>query len=236
MGGPRASQILEVKIGLARGAVGEVYRRFWERPDAARLFLELQLRTYDLARASIPLMEAALAQCEARARGDAVAAGLTGFLRRHIEEERHHPEWLLEDLEHLGTTRDQVLARPPALTAARVVGAQYYWIFHDHPIALVGYMAALEGGVASEGVLEDFITRTGLRREGFRTLLLHARVDPQHEADLDDLVDRLPLTPRHAAAIGTSAVSTISSLAMLTREVLDHADERIAAGTELSRP
>jgi Iron-containing redox enzyme len=234
--GPNASLILRTKIGLARASVSAIYERFWDRGNAAELFPAIQVQTYDLARASIPLMEAALTRCKDVASSDAVATGLIEHLRAHIEEERNHDVWLLEDLQELGVSRDTVLARPPSMTAACLVGAQYYLINHDHPIALFGYMAALEGSVASEAFLEDFIARTGIRREGLRTLLLHARVDPQHAADLDDLIDRLPLASRHLAVLGMSAVSTVSLLAKLTEEVVDADEGRVPLGAELSRP
>lgn len=180
-------------------------------------------------------MEAARVRCEALSSSDAVAAVMVPYLDHHIEEERNHDVWLLDDLEELGLPRHQVLARPPSLTAARLVGAQYYWIYHDHPVSLLGYMAGLEGGVASEDFIEGFITRTGIRREGVRTLLLHARIDAQHEADLDELIDNLPLTARHSAAMGVSALHTVSLLATLTQEVLDGADRRVAANLTVAR-
>ena len=203
--------------------------QFWERADA-ELFSLLQLRSYDLARASVPLMQGALARCQVLASGDEVAANLVPYLDQHIEEERNHDVWLLDDLEQVGLSRHEVLSRPPSLTAARVVGAQYYWIYHDHPIALIGYMAALEGCIASADSIEAFITRTGMPREGMRTLLLHARVDPQHATDLDDLIDRLPLNSRHTTAMGLSALHTVSLLATLTLEVLDDQRRRVNAG------
>jgi hypothetical protein len=214
--------------------VRSVYERFWARADAAELFPFLQLRTYDVARASIPLMEAARARCRALSSGDAVAAGLIPYLTCHIDEELNHDVWLLEDLEALGVPRDLVLARPPALMAARLVGAEYYWIYHDHPIALTGYMAALEGCVASEGSVQELITRTGIPHEGARTLLLHARVDRQHEAHLDALIDSLPLTSRHVTAMGVSALHTVALLAELTEEVMEEADGRLGGFPSVS--
>jgi hypothetical protein len=204
-----------------------VYERFWERTDTAELFPLLQLRTYDVARASIPLMEAARARCQALSSCDAVAARLVPYLAYHIDEELNHDVWLLDDLEELGLQRDLVLARPPSLTAARLVGAEYYWIYHDHPIALTGYMAALERGLPSEEFIQEFITRTGIPHAGVRTLMLHSRVDRQHEADLDALIDSLPLSSRHATAMGISAVHTVSLLAKLTEEVMEEADGRL---------
>jgi hypothetical protein len=216
-----ASRALKEKIRLANGPVRAVYARFWKHPEIAKLFPELQLRTYDLARASIPLMEAASGRCQVLAPNDPVAEGLIGYLHHHIAEEQNHDVWLLDDLEALGYSRDRILARIPSPTAASLVGAQYYWIHHAHPIALVGYMAALEGNVASEDFLEAFVRRTGLPPEGFRTLLLHAREDPHHEVDLDDLIDGLPLTGTQLGLLGISAMQTVGLLARLTEEVVN---------------
>jgi hypothetical protein len=211
--------------------VGSVHWCFWTRPDAAILLPLRQLRTYDLARASVSLMETALGRCQVLSTHDPVAAGLIPYLEHHIEEERNHDVWLLEDLEALGMPREQVIARVPSLTAARLVGAQYYWIYHDHPVALLGYMAVLEGSLVSEDFIEDFIVRTGIPREGVRTLLHHTRIDHQHSADLDELIDGLPLTDRHATTMGISALHTVDLLATLTQEVMDEAQEPVAATT-----
>ena len=215
-----ASRILRQKIALAQGPPSEIYARVWAHPDAAELFPQLLLRTHDIARASVSLMETARARCDRLAASDAVAAGMLGYLRQHIEEERSHDVWLLEDLGALGLPREEVLARLPSSTAASLVGAQYYWMHHAHPVALLGYMAALEGNVASEPLIEELIERTALPRAGFRTLLLHARVDPHHAAELDDLVDALPLSRLQLATIGVSALQTVSLLARLTEEVV----------------
>ena len=37
------------------------------------------------------------------------------------------------------------IARPPAPAVAALVGAQYYWVLHHHPVALLGYIGLLEG-------------------------------------------------------------------------------------------
>jgi hypothetical protein len=66
------------------------------------------------------------------------------YLERHIEEERHHDEWTLDDLAAVGIEPAQTLAIRPTANVAALVGAQYYWILHHHPVALLGYMATLE--------------------------------------------------------------------------------------------
>ena len=47
-----------------------------------------------------------------------VARGMLDYLECHILEEREHAQWLLEDLEVLGVSAAEVLARAPAVSAA----------------------------------------------------------------------------------------------------------------------
>ena len=130
-------------------------------------------------------MEAALHASRAIAAGDGVAAGMIAYLERHIEEERGHDEWLLEDLEALGVSRAEVRTRAPADSTARAVGAQYYWIRHDHPVALLGYVAVVEGRPPSVAFLDEIVARTGLPSSAFRTLYRHAESDVGHGRDLE---------------------------------------------------
>ncbi len=118
---------------------------FWSHPELPGLFADYLVRTHSIIRASVPLMETARARAEELAAHDDVAADLATYLAHHIREERHHDDWLLDDLEALGVARDAVLARMPSPTVAALVGSQYYWIRHYHPVALLGYIAVLEG-------------------------------------------------------------------------------------------
>jgi hypothetical protein len=216
--------VLDAKVAVTRWATNGVHRRFWSRHDLAQLLPALQEQTYHLAAASIPLMEAARARSCELADGDPVAAGLIDFFAEHIVEEADHDRWLLDDLEALGVPADEVRSRPASLSVAHLIGAQYYWILHEHPVALLGYMAALEGGVVDAEFVERLLADTGLPRDGLRTLLHHAEVDPGHQADLLELLDRLPLTERHRSVIGTSAISTVVMLARMASDVMSHAD------------
>jgi pyrroloquinoline quinone (PQQ) biosynthesis protein C len=174
---------------------------------------------HGIVRASVPLMETALGRAEALAGSDRVAAGLVEYFQRHIPEERDHDVWVLEDLEALGIERSAVLARPPAPTVASVVGAQYYWILHYNPVALLGYMMLLEGYPPLREEVEDLIERTGHSPRAFRTLLHHANVDPGHRAELDRTLDRLPFSAEHTAAVGLSAIWSAHLLAKLLDEI-----------------
>ena len=55
--------------------------------------------------------------------------------------------------------------RPAPDTHGRVgvVGAQYYWILHYHPVALLGWIGLLEGYPPAPEMLDELMARTGLR-------------------------------------------------------------------------
>jgi hypothetical protein len=177
----------------------------------------------------VSLMEAALGRARPLASRDRVAAGLAEYLERHIPEEMHGGEpggGTLEDLEALGVDTASVRAQLPPPKIAALVGSVYYWILHVHPVAVLGYLQ-LEALPPNASSVERLIERTGLRREGFRQLLLHATVDVEHLQELDRVVDALPLEPRHEQLIGLSALQTIS---MLTDALLDVVDDGSVPG------
>ena len=90
------------------------------------------------------------------------------------------------------TPRPSGAAAVPKIAA--LIGAVYYWIFHFHPVAVLGYLE-LEAYHPSVSGVEQLIERTGLPREGFRQLLLHAKLDVAHARELHRVLDSLPLEP-----------------------------------------
>jgi pyrroloquinoline quinone (PQQ) biosynthesis protein C len=174
-------------------------------------------------RASAPLMEAALVRAEELAASDPVAARLVAYLPRHIVEEADHDGWLLEDLSVTGAEPERVRARPPSERVAAVVGAQYYWIAPTHPVALLGYMAALESNAPSTEVITRLIDRTGFERAAFRTIIEHADLDEGHADDVFRIVDDLPLDDDLGALLGMSARHTVAGMAAVFDEVTDRA-------------
>lgn len=213
--------MLREKLELVTSRWRRAGRALWTHPRFARLYPELLFRNHCMIRASVPLMESALQRATTLAPEDRVADGLAEYFARHIPEERHHDDWLLDDLEVLGVARARVLERVPSPTIAALVGAQYYWIRHDHPVALLGYIAVLEGTPPTVAHLESVIARSGLPRRAFRTFLKHATLDVHHRGDLDRFVDRLPLRRRHQALIGVSAIRTVHLLEDSLSELLD---------------
>jgi hypothetical protein len=195
-------------------------RRLWTHPRVAELVPEYLFTVHCSARATIALMEAARERSVQIASTDRVAARLAQYLDRHIPEELHHDEWFLEDLEALGVPREQTTSRIPPPTVAAMVGSQYYWALHHHPVALLGYLAVLEGYPASATQFEAIIARTGLPRQAFRTLLEHSDLDRDHRDELYQTLDTLPLTPQQVALIAVSAFATLHLATCALEEIV----------------
>ena len=112
-----------------------------------------------------------------------------------------------------------VLSRPPSPTIASAVGAQYYWILHVHPVALLGWIALLEGYPPETATIDRMAARTGYPPSAFRTLREHAELDIAHGDELFAVIDRLPLTEEQATIIGLNAMSSVQLLARALDEV-----------------
>jgi hypothetical protein len=174
----------------------------------------------------VPLTEAALRRAQELADIDRPAAPLAVYLEEHVDEERDHDETLLHDLELLGVSRESLAARMPSPAVAALVGSQYYWILHHHPVAFLGYVAVMEGYPPTPELIETLIERTGLPREAFRTYVEHGELDPGHRDHLDRTLDSLPLTIEHEEALGVSAIATAGLAAVALRELLDGDNRR----------
>src|SRR5688500_20269354 len=79
----------------------------------------------------------------------------------------------------------ELVQRIPEPAAARIAGAQYYWIRHAHPVALTGHIAVLEWHPPSPALVPDLMDRTSLPRQAFQTLALHAELEAEHGGRLE---------------------------------------------------
>jgi len=220
----RPSVRLRGKIALVAPVFGKACERVFRHPRIVDLLPEYLIEIHAIIRSTTPLMEAGIATAEAMAPADPVAAGVAAYLRRHVEEEQLHDEWLLEDLEVLGVPRWTVLDRLPTATVASLAGAQYYWALHYHPITLLGYFAFSEGFPPSAALVEELIERTGFPRSAFRSFVVHGELDPGHLEEIDRTIDELPLAPGHEAALGVSAMTTGRLLTSALVELVEDFD------------
>lgn len=170
-------------------------------------FVDYLVSTYHYVAASVPLMETAL--CTP---GIETLPGYADYLREHVEEERDHDLWLLEDLEALGLGREQVRARLPEDAVAQMAGAAYYAIAHLHPVGLLGYIYALESAPPTDAYLDGLKRRFGLPEAALRTLREHGERDLDHRRELFEFVAGLTLSPWQTELVEHLAVSTLRGL------------------------
>lgn len=106
------------------------------------------------------------------------------YFAEHLDEERGHARWLEQDIKNLG-------ADPCGLDYAAVAfaGSQYYLIKHVSPLALLGYMAVLEGYPMSD---EHIAKIEELYPDSAHTLKYHAIHDKDHRAELMRQLELVP--------------------------------------------
>jgi hypothetical protein len=220
------SDLIRYKIDLMSTPRAAASRALWDHPRLTDLFPQALVRTYFITNATVPLMEAARERARELADDDPVAAGFAEYLASHIPEERGHDEQFLEDLEALGLSKDVVTRQVPGPSLASLLGMQYYWIRHRHPIAFAGYSAILEGNPMPVEFIREIGEKTGLPEDGFRTLIWHSQHDPEHTAELYRTLDALPLTTEQVSLIGINIAHTHQLLARSVHEMIASFDEQ----------
>lgn len=221
MDAARLSEQLHLKRQVASYELWQMSKRFWDHPDVVEIYPHFRSNLYWMSCASVSLLDLARERCEQLAGSDPVAAALIPYFRQLAAEETGHDIWHLEDLEALGISREEVLARLPPPTMASLVGAQYYWILHVHPVALLGFLVVAEGDPPSVDLAESLIKKTGLPRESFRYFLRHAILEPGHNDLFDRILDSLPVTERHWSLVGVSLLRTAHLVASTLKETLE---------------
>lgn len=176
------------------------------RPRSLERYIRYLHLMHDVIRASIPLMELALTRCDDQTEQ---GARLADYYRHHIIEESGHVELVLEDLDELGVSNAQALARVPDLTIVAMAGSQYYLLIHVSPLPLLGYIAFLEGRPPTSETLEAVKAILPEGSGAYRALAVHAEADPHHSREMDELLDGLNLTHEQASLIGASAIQSV---------------------------
>jgi hypothetical protein len=212
-----ASERLREQLELAMPAVRASSERIWKSPSVHELYPVWLGAMHGIARATVPLMEAACARATELGPVDRVAARLAPYLRRHGPEVAGLDRWLLEDLAEADGLPDEVLQRTPSRRIAALAGAQYYWIRHQHPVGLLGHLAFVEGDPPEPGLSERLRAATGYPPAAFRSIRRRERLDVRHREELYEVIDSLPLEPEHETLLGVSALHS----AYGTVEVLD---------------
>ena len=217
---------------LARGlqfvvpALGRRFDEFWDHERLPELLREYLFVLHGAMRASVPLMETARDCARQLGPRDQTAVRLVEYFDEHIPEEQDHDRWLLEDMGAIGIDPADVLTRVVPPSVASLVGAQYYWIRHNHPVALLGYIGVVEGYPPDAGQLTHAQKRTNLPPAVFRTLLEHAIVDEAHSASFARLLHDIDLTEQQAALMVVSALHTADRIGAALGEILSTVTRR----------
>ncbi|MFQ3559887.1 iron-containing redox enzyme family protein [Streptomyces gramineus] len=215
---------LRAVLGLVTPVLHRSAARLWQPRDLRARYLRYLVTMHTVIRASVPLMERALAHCRDAPGRDPAGEPLRRYLAAHIPRERHHDTWLLRDMEAAGLHPGRELARPPSPEVARLVGAQYYWIDHFHPLCLLGYVAVLELNAPAVSLVPLLADRTGLPPAAFDTLRLHAEIDGGHSAAVLTALDESAAPPQVRAAVRLSALHTVQALADVLNALSDATD------------
>jgi pyrroloquinoline quinone (PQQ) biosynthesis protein C len=137
-------------------------------------------------------------------------ASIRDFLYRHIHEESGHEQWVLNDLEAVGVSREQAVARLPSTNVLALVGFNYWASDRRHPCSVLGMMYVLEvlaavyGGPFSETIRETLFLE-GDRGTSF--LSSHASLDAVHMAELRDILNQLTSADARDAVIESVRVN-----------------------------
>ena len=214
-----ASQRLRMKLDMAYPVVAATSSRIWADERVRDLYPMYLTIWHGVVRSALPLIEAARDRARELAPDDDVAAALVGYFEHHGPEEAGHDVWLLEDLEALGGDRRAALDRIPSPRVATLVGAQYYWLRHAHPVSLLGHMGVVEGYSPPVGFADRLQELTGHPREAFRAIRRHERLDIKHKRELYELIDRLPLTVEHERLMGIAGLHTMQAAVEVFEEI-----------------
>lgn len=215
------SQRLRAILEVAQARLRALVRDAWFHPRFDVLYPEFLFAMYGVTMASAPAMRMAARCCEEAVGDGGLNQTLREYYLEHAAEEENHGEWLLADLASLGVARQRVLQRLPYASVAALVGAQYYWMQHVHPVAYLGFIAVVEAPADVE-FLREVSARTGIPPASMSCHVRHAELDPGHLAEFDATLDSLPLTPEQRELITVSAITTIGHLERVFEEILEH--------------
>ena len=218
---PTSSQRLRQTIALVRGPLTALIRDVWFHPRLGELYPEFLFAIHGVTASSAPAMRAAAERCTMLPADDPLATWLRDYFLEHADEEQGHEQWLEADLASFGVMQEKIRQRLPYPSVAALVGSQYFWMQHVHPIAYLGYIAVLEAPTVME-FLEEVSERTAIPLASMSGHVMHATLDPGHVAEFDRTLDLLPLTPQHQDLITVSAIQTVAHLEHVFSDILDH--------------
>ena len=116
------------------------------------------------------------------------------FLYDHMNEEKGHEEWVVNDLDAMGVRVGQVLDYRPTDMMLALNGYNYWAADRRHPCSVLGMLYALEviasvyGGPMTAAITESLLLQGD---RGISFISAHATLDAEHMADLRVILNTL---------------------------------------------
>lgn len=116
------------------------------------------------------------------------------FLYDHMNEEKGHEEWVLNDLRVVGVTVEQALAYKPTMVLLGLNGYNYWSADRRHPCSVLGMIYTLEvvasvyGGPMTSAITESLMLQGD---QGISFISSHATMDTEHMAELRLILNQL---------------------------------------------
>ena len=116
------------------------------------------------------------------------------FLYDHMNEEKGHEEWVVNDLEAMGVNAPQVLDYKPTEHMLALNGYNYWAADRRHPCSVLGMLYSLEviasvyGGPLTTAISDSLLLQGD---RGISFISSHATLDAEHMADLRVIMNTL---------------------------------------------
>lgn len=132
------------------------------------------------------------------------------FLYQHMQEEKGHEDWVLNDLAALGVSRDTALAYAPSADTLALTGYNYWAADRKHPCSVLGMLYVLEviasvyGGPLANAQKERLLLQGEL---GVSFINSHATLDAEHMRELREIADTLDDAESQASIVESALVN-----------------------------
>ena len=116
------------------------------------------------------------------------------FLYDHMNEEKGHEEWVLNDLKVVGVLEKEALQYSPTLEMLGLNGYNYWSADRRHPCSILGMLYTLEVIASVYGGQMASAIKESLFLEGDRGLSFinsHATLDAEHMAELRIVLNQI---------------------------------------------
>ena len=151
---------------------------------------------------------------------------LQGAIIEYVEEEVGHEEWILNDIEAAGGSKEEARNATPHLATQVMVAYNYDYIARKNPVGFLGMVFMLESTstqIATHGA--DAVKKgLGLPDSAFSYLYSHGALDQKHMKFFESLMAKID-DPADQAAIIEVAQNTFLLFADVFRSIPHKGEE-----------